>query len=113
MDATAKTLYTAVQAINGLKVLFAPILPFTSQRLHELLGEEGTIFGEQRVETYSEPGRTHRALTYDAAGSVGQWKPTLIPAGRTLPQPQPLFTKLEEQLAEEELARIGAPERRT
>ncbi len=41
MQATARSLYTALQAISGLKVLWAPILPYTSQQLHEMLGEEG------------------------------------------------------------------------
>lgn len=38
MQATKyRSLYTAIQAISGLKVLWAPILPFTSQQLHEML----------------------------------------------------------------------------
>jgi methionyl-tRNA synthetase len=45
MAATGRTLYVTLQAINGLKTLWSPILPFTSQQLHELLGEEGQLFG--------------------------------------------------------------------
>ena len=43
--AAARSLYTAIQAINGLRILWAPILPFTSQQVHEMLGVTGTIFG--------------------------------------------------------------------
>ncbi|MFW6069100.1 MAG: methionine--tRNA ligase [Chloroflexota bacterium] len=110
-EATAKTLFTAIQAINGLKMLFAPILPFTSQRLHALLGEEGSIFGEQRIETYEESKRSHVALTYDGSTSRGTWRRETIPAGRPLPKPEPLFNKLDQSVAEEELARLGAVER--
>ena len=59
LQATARSLYTAIQAISGLKMLWAPILPFTSQTLHELLGEEGNLFGQQVVNEYAESSRSH------------------------------------------------------
>jgi methionyl-tRNA synthetase len=107
MAATARSLNTALQAINGLKLLWSPILPFTSQQVHEMLGEEGSLFGAQKVETYQESSRSHVALTYDGETAVGQWSRTPLPAGRELPKPQPLFKKLEESVVEEELARLG------
>lgn len=109
-QATARTLHTALQAINALKIMWAPILPFTSQRLHEMLGEEGALFGEQKVETYEEATKSHVALTYDGETAVGRWQREEIPAGRQLPKPQPLFKKLDESVAEEELARLGQPQ---
>jgi methionyl-tRNA synthetase len=105
--AAARSLYTAIQAINGLKILWAPILPFTSQQVHEMLGATGTIFGEQQVKTYEERERSHVALTYDGATAVGAWERREIPAGRRLPKPRPLFKKLDESIVEEELARLG------
>ncbi len=33
----AKSIYTSLRAIDSLKVLFAPFLPFTSERLHSYL----------------------------------------------------------------------------
>ena len=105
--AAARSLYTAIQAINGLKILWAPILPFTSQQVHEMLGETGTIFGEQQVKTYEERERSHVALTYDGATAVGAWERREIPASRRLPKPRPLFKKLDESIVEEELARLG------
>ena len=60
MAATGRSLYVALQAISGLKTMWAPILPFTSQELHGMLGEEGALFGRQIVEQYAEeqPSRT-------------------------------------------------------
>ncbi len=107
MPTTARSLYTALQAINGLKVLWAPILPFTSQQLHKMLGESGALFGQQKVESYQENTRSHVALTYDGADAVGAWQRAEIPVGRQLPKPAPLFKKLEASVAEEELARLG------
>jgi methionyl-tRNA synthetase len=108
-DPTAahRALYVTLQALNGLKLIFAPALPFTSQTLHELLGEEGRLFGEQLVETYQEEKGGHTALTYDGRPAVGVWERKELPIGRLLPKPRPLFKKLEPALADEELARLG------
>jgi methionyl-tRNA synthetase len=109
MGAAARSLYTAIQAISGLKDLWAPILPHTCQTLHEMLGETGDLFGQQIVETYQESAKSHVALTYDAAQATGTWARADIPVSRQLPQPQPLFKKLEPSVAEDELARLGNP----
>ncbi|MCL4867842.1 MAG: methionine--tRNA ligase [Anaerolineae bacterium] len=106
-QACGRALYTALQAINNLKLLFAPILPFTSQQLHTLVGEAGQLFGQPKLETYQESRQSHIALTYDAAAAIGQWSPQSIPAGRTLPKPTPLFRKLDPAIVDEELSRVG------
>ncbi|MBP6017018.1 MAG: methionine--tRNA ligase [Candidatus Promineofilum sp.] len=106
--AAGRALYVALQAISGLKVLWAPVLPFTSQALHEMLGEAGTLFGEQVVRRYDEATRSHMALTYDAGPAAGRWERADIPVGRQLPPPQPMFKKLEPALAEQELAALGS-----
>lgn len=107
MQATARSLYVAIQAISGLKSLWAPILPFTSQKLHEMLGEEGQLFGEQAVETYTEQTRDHIGLTYKGETAVGAWRRAEIEIGRELPKPKPLFKKLDDSVIEDELARLG------
>ena len=107
MQATARSLYTSIQAISGLKTLWAPILPFTSQKIHDMLGEEGQLFGEQLIETYEEETRSHLGLTYRGETAVGQWSRAEIEIGRELPKPKPLFKKLDKSVVEEELARLG------
>lgn len=109
-QAAATTIYTALRCIDNLKTLFAPFLPFTSQRVHEYLGYEGTLFGEQRIETFQESERAHEALTYHTDGRVvGRWEPSRLPVGQALRDPQPLFRKLEPSLIDEERARLGQP----
>ena len=106
----ARTVYTALRAIDSLKLLFAPFLPFTSEQLHQYLGYDGRLFGSQRVETY--PGKVlgpHTALTYDPAGATGRWAPSDLPPGQPLRQPAPLFKKLDESVVEAEKARLGQP----
>ena len=70
-EAAGTSIYVMLQVLSGLRVLFAPYLPFSSQKLHTLLGFEGEI------------------------GPIG-WHSTEVPAGTTLPVPTPLFPKLEE-----------------
>ncbi len=107
MAQTAKAIYVALQAINGLKVLFAPVLPFTSQRLHEMMGETGQLFGTGVIETLAETERTHTALTYDATDAIGTWARHEIEIGRTLPKPSALFKKYDDSVVEDEIGRLG------
>ena len=48
------TVNTALQAINGLKVLLSPFLPFSTEQLHRFLGYEAPLFGRQRIQTFIE-----------------------------------------------------------
>lgn len=107
LPAAGRSLYVVVQAVSALKVLLAPVLPFTCQKLHEILGEEGQLFGNSVVHEYQEKGRKHTALTYDASPAVGRWTRPHIPVGRQIQKPTPLFRKLEESVVADELGRLG------
>ena len=69
-SAAARALYTAIGAIEVLKVAFYPFVPFSSQKLHEMLGHHGDI---------------------DAQG----WQAARPVPGTALHNPQPLFKKLD------------------
>src|SRR5215216_741082 len=102
-------LYAALRCVDNLKTLITPFLPFTSQKLHELLGYDGFIAGPLLFREYTEAnGNTHRVLTGDYETWVGTWAPSALPAGQKLQQPAPLFKKLDESVVAEELARLGA-----
>jgi len=108
-ERAAAVMYSAIRAIDCLKVLLAPVLPFSSQRLHEMLGYTGSLSGELRFDEHDEPGRgPHRVLTGDYGARVGVWAPPSIPPGQKLAQPAPLFRKLDESIVAEELARLEA-----
>jgi methionyl-tRNA synthetase len=102
-SAAGTTIYVALRAIDSLKVLFAPFLPFTSEQLHGYMGYEGSLFGRQHVETLHEESRTHDALCYDPTPARGRWEPSQLPAGQALQKPEPLFKKLDWEELEEEL----------
>jgi len=81
-QAAADSLYTALRAISALKTMLYPFLPFSSQKLHEYLGFQG------RVED-------------------GSWRIETPEPGKALVQPQPLFTKLEDEVVELETQKLG------
>ncbi len=80
--AAARSLYTALNVIAGLRTALYPFLPFTCNTLHHYLGSEGTI---------------------EEAG----WRLTALQPGTPLQKPEPLFTKLEPSVVEIEEARLG------
>jgi len=108
-ERAATVLYVALRCVNDLKTLFAPFLPFSSQRLHEMLGHEGFISGplEFREET-EEDGSSHRVLTGNYEVAIGRWEPGDLPVGQKLREPKALFKKLDEKIVDEELARMAA-----
>jgi methionyl-tRNA synthetase len=111
-EAAAKSVYTALKAIDSLKVLFAPFLPFTSEKLNGFFGYETPIFGEQYTETVKDSLGEHRVLRYRPSTSPSvllsiNWKPSNLMPGAKLNPPAPLFKKLDESVIEEERARLG------
>ncbi len=81
-QAAATSLWVTLGVISCLRTLFYPFLPFSSQKLHQLLGYEGKV-------------------------EDGGWQPRIPAPGQKLNNPEPLFTKLDESVIEEETARLG------
>jgi methionyl-tRNA synthetase len=109
-DSAGLTIYTALKAIDSLKVLFAPFLPFTSERLHGFFGYDTPLFGEQYTESVEDSLGTHNVLRYRVRqdGAPPQrWQPSDLKPGGPLQQPGPLFKKLDESVVAAERARLG------
>jgi methionyl-tRNA synthetase len=105
--AAARTVYTALKAVDSLKILLAPYLPHSSERLHQLLGYDQPLFGEQHIKTYQEETRQHQALIYDGSQATGSWQPSQLKPGQALRKPKALYTKLDPDVVEEERSRLG------
>ena len=56
MERTATTLHTALSAINGIKTGLFPYVPFSSEEIHTLLSQEGTVQDSGWVRTVVMPG---------------------------------------------------------
>ena len=104
----AKTIYTALRAIDSLKVIFSPFLPFTSEKLNYFLGYDTPLFGEQYIEEVKDELGVHNVIRYrPPLDSEPKWTPGKLSPNQTLRQPGPLFKKLDESVIEEERARLG------
>ena len=105
----ALSIYTALNAINSLKVLFAPFLPFSSEKLHAVFDYDRPLFGEQFTGQVEDSLGTHAVLRYRPTQPAGSppWQPMHLEPGRKLNQPAPLFRKLDEAVIESERALLG------
>ncbi len=79
----ATSLWVTIQLINTLKVAFYPYIPFSSEKLHAILGFTGGI---------EEMG----------------WRHYEVPGETSFEAPKPLFRKLDEEIVEQELDRMSA-----
>ena len=80
----ATTLWVCLAVIDCLSRQMYPYLPFSSEKLHTMLGFGGSV---------ADAGWT--------------WEPDALKPGQLLGEPVALFAKLDEAVAEEEAQRIG------
>ena len=106
-NVAGRAIYAALRAIDSLKVLFAPFLPFSSDKLHGFMGYSGSLFGTQSVETCSDQLGENTVLRYDPKSATGKWEPSQLQPGQVLQQPHALFKKLDAVIIEEERERMG------
>jgi len=102
----ATVLHVALQLIDDCKALLTPFLPHSSQRVHELLGNNDVWSGQpELVEVTQEGGEPYAVLQGDYR-TAAVWGSRPISAGTKLATPTPIFTKLEDSIVAEELARL-------
>ena len=82
-DKAATTLWTALNVISTLRTVFYPFIPFSSDKIHNLLG-------------------------FDGETATDGWQTRAIEPSAPLPKPQPLFRKLEPEIVEQEKERLLA-----
>ncbi len=102
-----RSIFVAMKVIDSLKVLFAPFLPFTCEKLHKLLGYQGQLFGDQYTQVIRDAMGEHTALLYDSSKAAGRWQPSDLKPGTHINPPEPLFKKLDESIVAEERSRLG------
>lgn len=79
----ATALFVSLSVIDNLKMLFYPFLPFSSEKLHHLLGYKSNIRDER-------------------------WGFRQLPVRQKLATPEALFTKLDESVVAQENAKLGS-----
>jgi len=108
----AKSVFTAMQAIDWLKIMISPFLPHTCEKLHQFMGYDKPLFGSQKEQVVKDDLGEHLVLMYDSTGSLSGegkdiWQPGNLEPGKTIHQPGALFIKLDHSMVEEERSRLG------
>ncbi|MGA1494071.1 MAG: methionine--tRNA ligase [Rhodothermales bacterium] len=93
-QACANTIHVSLQICAALSVLMEPALPFSSARLRGMLNLEGV--------RASVPGGAAEGIGWDDAGK------SLLQPGHALGEAGILFTKIEDDVMEEQKAKLGA-----
>jgi len=88
-------LYVALRCVDNLKLMLTPFLPFSSQKLHEMLGYKDVIAPQPEVREVNEDGLVHRVITGDYP-MADRWKVSELAPGHPLPQPLALFKRLDD-----------------
>ncbi len=94
----ARAVYVALQAIDWLNLMWGPILPHSAEKVHAMLGYEGSLFGRQYTELVEDARGSHLVLRYDGTGATGVWEPHVLPVGQPLREPAALFVKLDDAM---------------
>ncbi|MGH7764408.1 MAG: methionine--tRNA ligase [Candidatus Dormibacteraceae bacterium] len=94
-------LYVALRCVDNLKTMLTPFLPFSSQRLHTMLGYDDVIAPQPEVREHSEDGVVHSVITGDYPVQ-DRWTASHLAPGTNLRTPEPLFKRLDDVPDEEE-----------
>ncbi len=100
-------LNTAAQVVADANTLLAPFLPHSAQKVHETLGGTGVLAPQPRLDEVTDlddESRHYPVITGDYSDVPAWVSPTLTP-GAPVSAPTPVFTKLDDSIVEEELAR--------
>jgi len=107
-DRMATVLHVALQLVDDAKTMLTPFLPRSSQLVHEMLGGTGTWADMPRVEEVDEDGGAPYPVITGRYDGAARWASAPIRPGTPLATPAPLFTKLDNSVVDEELARLGS-----
>ena len=113
----ATVLWVLAQAVADLNLMLSPFLPHAANDVDRVMGGAGTIAPMPHIEEVHEldpealtadfEGRTtYPIITGDYSG-FPMWQRHDIVVGTEIAKPTPVFTKLDESIVEEELARYA------
>ncbi|MEU3306944.1 methionine--tRNA ligase [Nocardiopsis sp. NPDC006832] len=109
----ATVLHVALQLVQDANTLLTPFLPVAANKVYAMMGGTGTWTGMPRIESGhdtigdSEEKVDYPVITGDYADNDARWASTPIVPGTPLSRPEPLFTKLDPSVVDEELARLA------
>ncbi|WP_088284335.1 methionine--tRNA ligase [Kineosporia sp. A_224] len=103
-------LHVAAQAISDCRTMLSPFLPHSAQAVHEAFGGVGTVSPMPQIREVEDldggPGYPVLMGDYTRGKTLAEWKPVPIVPGTPVPAPVPVFTKLDDSVVAEEIARL-------
>jgi len=107
-ERAATVIFVALKIIDTLNRLFSPIMPHASQKLHQMLGYDDMIAPQPQVEYELDPDGVQRPVLTGQYAIAARWQMSELVPGVSLRDPAPLFRKLDDSVAADELARLQA-----
>jgi methionyl-tRNA synthetase len=106
----ATVLHTLAQCVADLNRVLAPFLPHSSNEVHAALGGEGRFMPMPELRDVqglddSDAERTYPIITGEYSATP-RWASVPVVVGAGVAKPTPIFTKLDESVVEDELARL-------
>ncbi|RPF26114.1 methionine--tRNA ligase [Georgenia muralis] len=105
----ATVLHTLAQSVSDLNVMLSPFLPHAANAVDRVLGGPGDVAPMPRIEEVEDldGGDPYPVIT----GSYGRdvvpvWGPRPVTPGTPVAKPVPVFTKLDDSVVDDELARL-------
>ncbi len=104
----ATILHVTAQCVSDLNLILSPFLPFSANRIDELLGGSGRIQPMPRLEEVDDlDGGPGYPIITGEYSQTARWARRRVSIGTPVGKPSPVFTKLDPSVVEEELARLG------
>ncbi len=115
-------LHVLAQCVSDLNLILSPFLPHASNRVDSVLGGDGTLTPMPRIEEVTDlgpgdlalaggegmvpPVREYPIITGDYS-NFPRWESTPVRVGAPIAKPAGVFTKLDPEVIEQELARMN------
>jgi len=105
----ATVLHTLVQCVSDLNTILSPFLPHSANAVHAAIGGSGQFMPMPVVQEVSglddDADRSYPVVTGEYTGTP-TWASRPVDVGAAVAKPTPIFTKLDESVVAEELARL-------
>ncbi|MFH5824435.1 methionine--tRNA ligase [Georgenia sp. AZ-5] len=108
----ATVLHTLAQAVSDLNVMLSPFLPHSANAVDAVLGGPGDVAPMPRIQEVEDldGGGPYPVITGDygrgGQGGFPVWGSRPVTPGTPVAKPKPVFTKLDEDVVDAELARL-------
>ncbi len=101
-------LHVLAQCVQDLNTVLSPFLPFSANDVDRVLGGAGDVQPMPRLEEAEDldGGPGYPVLTGDYT-TAARWGRRPVVVGTPVAKPTPVFRKLDPEVVDEELARLG------